>query len=450
MTTQLRAAAAALRPGDKLPSTRALSAEHGAGPVTIGRAIARLVTEGVVVTAPGRGSFVAHRASATSSDVGWQTVALGQARVQDHGLAQLLAAPSPGSLTLSSGYLSDDLQPLRALVAATTRAARRPSVWGQVPPAGLPELRAVLAGPLHVDPAEVLVVPGGQAGLSTALRALTPAGSPVLVEVPTYLGALAAARSAGLYPVPVPTDHDGLRPDLLARAFDLSGARLLYTQPTYANPTGTVLSPDRRTALLEVAAAAGAFVIEDDWARHLGLDGTTPPPLVRNDPHGHVVHIGSLTKTTAPSLRIGALVARGPALERLLALRTVDDFFVSRPLQEAAVELLVSPAWPRHLTALRAALRSRRDALLAAVRSHLPDGSVTRVPPGGLHLWLRLPPGTDDVDISERARRIGVVVSPGRPYFVTEPPGPHLRLTYAAATEPDLTEGVRRLGDLLR
>ncbi|MCA1655350.1 MAG: PLP-dependent aminotransferase family protein [Pseudonocardiaceae bacterium] len=289
-------------------------------------------------------------------------------------------------LVLSSGYLGDDLQPNRFLATAAARATRRPGAWGRVPPAGLAELRAGFAATIGVDAGDVTVVAGGQSGLSAAFRALAPAGAPVLVEVPTYLGAVAAARAADLRPTPVPTDANGLRPELLAEAFARTGAGVVYTQPTFANPTGTVLAAARRQEVLDVVRAAGAFLIEDDWARHLALDRAAPPPLLRDDRNGHVVYLTSLSKPVAPSLRIGALVARGPAAARLAAIRRVDDLFIARPLQEVAVELFGSPAWPRHLAGLRAVLRERRDALVDAIRRDLPGVELTGVPGGGFHV----------------------------------------------------------------
>ena len=445
----LRKVSSGLAPGDRLPSTRDLVAEHALSPVTVARAIAQLIADGTVVTEQGKGTFVAPRRSSGVPDTGWQTVALGEAHTQTADLRRLLAIPDPDALVLSSGYIAEELQPTQALAVAATRAARRPGAWGRAPAAGLTELRAAFASSVGADTSDVIVVPGGQAGLSAALRALATPGAPLLVEVPTYLGALVAARGAGLRPIPIPTDNGGLRPDLLADAFARTGARLLYAQLTYANPTGTVLHPDRRAAVLDVVAAAGAFLLEDDWARHLGIDGAAPPPLIRDDTNGHVIYLTSLTKSAAPSLRIGALIARGPATARLTATRLTEDLFVTRPLQEAAVDLLGSPAWPRHLTALRRALRERRDTLRAALTHELPELALAHLPAGGLHLWLRLPVGLDDVDLADRARRNGVIIEAGRPYFVSEPPAAHLRLTYAAASPTDLAEGVRRLAAAL-
>jgi DNA-binding transcriptional MocR family regulator len=200
--------------------------------------------------------------------------------------------------------------------------------------------------------------------------------------------------------------------------------------------------------VLEAVAAAGAFLIEDDWARDLRIDGEAPPPLAADDPDGHVVHIRSLTKSAAPSLRVAAVSARGAAGARLKAARIIDDFFVAGPLQHATLELVSAPAWRRHLRGLRTELGARRDALLAALGEHLPAWEVATVPAGGLHVWVRLPAGLDDGVVTAQAAAAGVLVSPGRPWFAADSPGPHLRLTYAGAPAPDLVEGVRRLASV--
>ncbi|MYZ41158.1 aminotransferase class I/II-fold pyridoxal phosphate-dependent enzyme, partial [Streptomyces sp. SID4917] len=197
-----------------------------------------------------------------------------------------------------------------------------------------------------------------------------------------------------------------------------------------------------------IAREAGAFVIEDDFVRRLVHEdaGALPRPLAADDPDGVVVHVCSLTKATSPSLRVGALVARGPVLERLRAIHVVDTFFVPRPLQEAALELVGSAAWNRHLRSVSSALRIRRDTLTAALLSELPELALPHIPSGGYHLWLRLPDGTDEQAVVSAALRAGVAVAPGRPYFSAEPPAAQLRLSFAAVAGPaELTEGVRRL-----
>jgi DNA-binding transcriptional MocR family regulator len=407
-----------------------------------------------VVTRPGSGTFAAERPRlarlSEPADYGWQSVALGDRTVDAIGVVGLLTPAPEGAISLGGGYLPPSLQPLRLLATAAARAARRPDSWERPPLAGVGGLRTWFAqsigGPL--TPADVLVTSAGAHAITIVLRALLPPGAKVLVESPTYLGMLAAARAAGLHAVPVPMDEHGVRPDLLADAFAMTGARVFYCQPTFHNPTGAVLSPDRREQVIAVARAAGAFVVEDDYARHMAIE-PAPPPLAARDPDGRVIHIASLTKASAPSMRVGAVAARGPVAERIRALQVVDSYFPSRQLQETALEMVTSPSWERHRQSVREALRERRDALAAALARELPEVRVN-LPSGGLYLWGRLPDGVDDMALAEAALRAGVLVVPGRRFFPAEPDGPYLRISYGmAASETELGEGVRRLAQVL-
>jgi DNA-binding transcriptional MocR family regulator len=460
-------------PEEKLPSSRALVERFRVSPVTVSRALAVLAAEGLVVTRPGAGAFRARPAAPPATprgDTSWQEVALTAETSPDQvprtvnaaAVTTVLAVPPPGVVELSGGYLPAALRPDAALAAALARAGRRPDAWERSPVEGLSALRAWFArqidgGAGRIGPDDVIVTPGGQSALSNALRALAPPGAPVLVESPTYPGMLALARAFGLRPVPVPVNAEGVRPELLERAFADSGARVLVCQPLFQNPTGAILTPERRRAVLDIARAAGAFVVEDDFARWLPHQdaGPLPPTLAAEDPHGTVVHVRSLTKIASPSLRIGALAARGPVAERLRATQVVDTLFVPRPLQETAVELVGGPAWPRHLRSVAAALRHRRAALTAGLAAHLApflDGAPpAHVPRGGFHLWLPLPPGTDEAALAAAALRAGVAVAPGRPYHAAEPPAPRLRLSFASpAGDAEVTEGVRRLATAWR
>ena len=419
------------------------------------RAVAVLAAEGAVVTRPGSGTFVAARSSRTSAtapDTSWQSVVLADRHVDAQTVNSLLSPPVADAITMAGGYLHRSLQPTKALGDALARAARRPDAWDRAPTAGLETLRSLFARFTggEAGPDDVVITSGGQDALSMAFRAIAAPGSPILVESPTYQGALAAARAAGLRPVPVPTDVDGIRPDLLADAFATSGARLLYLQPTFHNPTGTVLAAQRRAQVLDIARAAGAFLVEDDFARLLSHGGPTPRPLAADDRDGTVVYVTSLTKPASPSMRIGALVARGPVMQRLRAIRLVDDFFLARPLQEAAIELLSSPAWERHLRGLSAVLRERCAVLASALAVEAPEWTIDRVPTGGLHLWVGVP-RDQLVGILDAARALGVAISSGDGYFAAEPAGAYLRIGFAATADlRQLEEGARRLGEVAR
>ncbi|MBU7599909.1 PLP-dependent aminotransferase family protein [Streptomyces sp. P38-E01] len=469
LVDSLRSELGLYAPGGKLPSSRALMERYRVSPVTVTRALAQLATEGLVVTRPGAGAFRAAPgpvAPRPPADTSWQEVALSAESAPDQvprtvdasGLLATLSTPPEGVIPLHGGYLPTRLQPERAMAAAFARAARRPGVWGPPPLEGVAELRGWFAreiggasGPL--DPSDVLVTAGGQSAITTALRALAPPGAPVLVESPTYPGMLAVARASGLRPVPVPADAEGVRPDLLAHAFRATGARVLLCQPLFRNPGGGVLADSRRRPVLAAARAAGAFVVEDDYARRLVHEDAGPLPrtLAADDEDGVVVHICSLTKSTSPNLRIGALAARGPVVERLRAIQLVDSFYVPRPLQEATIELVGTPAWPRHLRAVAAELRTRREAAVAALLRLAPALRLDHVPRGGFHLWLALPGGSDEQAVLAAALAEGVALAPGRPYFAAEAPGPHLRLSIATPDSVgELTEGIARLAAACR
>jgi len=444
VTQHLRSLAQGQPPGSRLPSVRALMAELRVSPVTVQQVLDSLAREGVLDARPGQGTFVASKPTKDERpcDLAWQSLALGPARATAGGLDSLCLVPDDQARPLNAGYLPAALQPAALLVSASTRAMRRPGVWGRMPPEGLQALRAWFAAavPGAFGPHEVTICPGTQAANAAAFRALAAPGDPVLVESPTYVGALAAAQAAGLRAVPVPTDEEGVRPDLLAEAFGRTGAKVFYCQPTYANPTGAVLAADRRAAVLAATAQAGAFLIEDDWARDFALDGEAPPPLAPEDPDGHVVYVRSLTKCAAPGLRVDAICARGAALQRLRAARLVDDFFVPGLLQETALQLVTAASWPRHLRALRTALRARRDALATALHRHLGPGCLPHLPAGGLHLWVALPAGVSDHEVEQAAAARGTLVSAGHHWHLAEPAAPFLRLSFAGV-QPEWIDG---------
>ena len=449
----LRRSVAASEAGARLPSVRELMAQLNVSPLTVRRAFQELVASGVIDARPGHGTFVAQlRAPMTSGDFGWQSLALGPAQVSDAAIRALLAPPPPDGVNLGGGYLPDDLQALPQLSAAMARVSRRPGVWGRMPAQGIEPLRMWFAQELGgtTGAHDVIVAPGSQAGISAVFRALVAPGAPLLVESPTYVGAIVAARAIGLPLVPIPTDAGGVVPEALEEAFARTGARVFYCQPTFSNPSGTTLDATRRRDVLDIVTRAGAFLIEDDWGRDFGIDAPPPAPLASADPDGHGVYLRSLTKSAAPGLRISAIIAKGGAMARLLAARTIADFFISGTIQETALELVTSPAWPRHLRGLRTALRTRRDVLVGALRSALGEGCLASVPAGGLHLWVRLPDHVDDADLATRARGAGVVVSAGQQWFPAEATGVFLRLSFATAAPDVLSGAVGRIARLLR
>ncbi|MFF0945159.1 PLP-dependent aminotransferase family protein [Kocuria sp. CPCC 205300] len=454
---QLRTWVAAAPPGARLPSTRSLVAQHGAGPVTVQKALRTLEAQGLVETRPGVGTFVRAARTVRAADHGWQTAALRGHQAPLRSVATALRSTPNDVVAFHSGYPDRELLPERLVRAALARAARSEAALSLPPVAGLPELQSWFAHELGTatpagvgapTPGDVIVLPGTQSGLSSVFRALAGAGRPVLMESPTYWGAILAAAQAGVHVVPVPAGAAGPDPADLARAFRETGARLLYAQPNYANPTGAQWPAELGRQVLEVVREHGAFLVEDDWAHDFGIT-TTPVPLAAQDDSGHVVYLRSLTKSVSPALRVGAVIARGPARERILADRAAESMYVSGLLQAAALDVVTQPGWSTHRRGLRHQLRARRDLLLTSLAEHAPQAHVEVVPPGGLNLWLRLPNGTDPARLARDCEAAGVVIAPGSEWFPAEPTGPFVRLNYAGADPGAFPDGARVLGDLL-
>ncbi|MFF8287861.1 PLP-dependent aminotransferase family protein [Streptomyces sp. NPDC016309] len=444
-------------PGARLPSTRSLVARYGASPVTVQKALRTLAAQGTVESRPGVGTFVRAVRVARPHDYGWQTAALGSPQ---HRIPQVSAAlrPVPNDvIALHSGYPDRELLPERLVRAAFTRAARGDAAVSRPPAAGLPELQAWFAaelgsatpaGTAPPAPSDVVVFPGSQSGLSTVFRALVGAGRPLLVESPTYWGAILAAALAGVRLVPVPSGADGPDPEELARAFERTGARAFYAQPNFANPTGARWSPGLADRVLDAVRAYGAFLIEDDWAHDFGITAD-PVPLAVRDDSGHVVHLRSLTKSVSPAVRIAAITARGPARERILADAQAESMYVSGILQAVALDVVTQPAWRTHLRGLRRQLAARRDLLVGALAEHVPDARLETVPEGGLNLWVRLPDATDLPRLVRDCESAGVVVAPGGEWFPAEPTGAYLRLNYSGPHPGAFPEGARAIGRAL-
>ncbi|WP_017586835.1 aminotransferase-like domain-containing protein [Nocardiopsis ganjiahuensis] len=453
----LRAWISTAPPGAKLPSTRALVAEHGAGPVTVQKALRTLAAQGMVESRPGVGTFVRAARVARPHDYGWQTAALGSPRNRISGLHTALRTPPNDMIALHSGYPDRELLPERLVRAAFTRAARGDAAVSRPPAAGLPELQAWFAAELgsHAPvgvappaPGDAIVLPGSQSGLSSAFRSLVGAGRPLLIESPTYWGAIRAAAQAGVALVPVPSGVHGPDPDELDRAFERTGARALYAQPNFANPTGARWSSELADRVLETVRRHGAFLVEDDWAHDFGIDAD-PTPLAARDDGGHVVYLRSLTKSVSPAVRIAGIVARGPARERILSDLQSESMYVSGMLQAVALDVVTQPAWRTHLRGLRHQLAARRDLLADALREHAPAAYLEALPRGGLNLWVRLPDTTDLARVVRECEENGVLVAPGGEWFPAEPTGPYLRLNYSGPDPGAFPEGARVLGRAL-
>lgn len=438
-------------PGERLPSVRSLMAELGVSPATVRAAVSELVRAERVEAIPGSGTFILakRRRAEPDGDRGWQSVALGPHHLDIDFPGPLRSTPTSDTIDLASGYPDATLQPLSLLTKAMRDAARRPGTYGRAPSEGIEPLRSWFAQDLHPSAEhDVLVTSGGQAALSLIFRSLALPGDTVAMESPTYIGAIAAARAAGLMPSAVPMDTHGIRVDQLAAVVDATGARVVYLQPRFQNPTGARLAPERRDPLMALAQERNLIVIEDDWLCDLEEPAQRLAPLAANDPDGHVVYVRSLSKSIAPAVRIAGIASQGIIADRLKAMRSVEDFFVSPILQETALNVVTSPTWQRHLHSLRHQLAGRQSALRAAI-DHVHPWKDHEAGSGPLHLWMRLPNHLEALSFRDAGLRQGVSIVAGNEWHPSDRQSNHVRISNAAATASQIADAVQRLAHVI-
>jgi 2-aminoadipate transaminase len=314
---------------------------------------------------------------------------------------------------------------------------------------GDPELRAAIAArltarglPTEAD--QLLVTSGSQQALTLAAAVLIEPGDRVLVEEPSYLAALQAFTLAGAVVVPVACDGDGLDPDAVAAAAEEHGARLLYTIPTFHNPTGRTLPLERRRALAAIAERQGLWLIEDDPYGELRYRGE-PLPSLATMAEDRTLALSTLSKVAAPGLRIG-WVRTPEALRRALVVaKQAADLHTSTVDQAAAARWLGAVDLDAHIGVLRAEYGRRRDALLDGLLDALPPGSSHNRPEGGMFVWARLPGGWDAEPLLTRALAHDVAFVPGYPFFAGEPDRATLRFSFTTHSPAEIAEGLARL-----
>lgn len=302
----------------------------------------------------------------------------------------------------------------------------------------------------------LLITSGSQQALDLLGKLLLNPGDTVVIERPSYLGAIQAFDQYEAHYVVIPTDDDGLDVDALALALRDRAARgarppkFLYLVPNFGNPSGRTLSLERRHRLLAVAAAHGLPVIEDDPYGELRFEGAPLPSLWSLDLNGLVLYVGTFSKVLAPGIRLGWIAAPSAELFRMLVLaKQPSDLHTASPTQMTVARLLRDGLLERHIPHVRACYHERRDALATAIDGSFPPGVLRTHPHGGLFLWLTLPAGTNTGHLLEHALRHRVAFVPGASFHVDGSGRESMRLNFSAEPPEVLREGVRRLAEVL-
>jgi len=326
-------------------------------------------------------------------------------------------------------------------------------------PQGYRPLREFLTAKLKRDAAidctadDIMIVSGSLQALDLVNATLLIRGDTVIVEQDTYQGALNRLSRLGVNAVGIPLDHEGMRMDALASALaDLKRRgvtpKYIYAIPTVQNPTGTIMPEARRAELLKLSKSFGVPVFEDDCYSDLIWDGKRPPAIHAMSKNGGVIHIGSFSKSIAPALRVGFIVAPWEMLSRMLALKTDAG---SGALEQMVLAEYCTPHFTTHVPKLTRGLRAKLDTLMEALNAQFGTSAEFEAPAGGIYLWVKLPGNVDTLKLYQAALAAGVAINPG-PEWSTDKThaGCRLRLCFASPSHEQIREGIAVLAEICR
>lgn len=307
---------------------------------------------------------------------------------------------------------------------------------------------------IPVDPENIMVTNGSSQALDMVCTLFARAGDTIFVEEPSYFLALRIFADHGLNLVGIPVDAEGVRLDALEEALRRYRPVFLYTIPVFQNPTGVTLSPQRRHALLALAAAHDFFILADEVYQLLHYTAAPPPPLAAHIDSQRVISVGSFSKILAPGLRLGWVQAGSELLAQLTGGGMVESGGGLNPFTSNVVRVALEAGWQAaHLAWLRDAYRQRIDVMAGALAQHLPQVQFHR-PPGGFFFWLTLPPGVETAVLQQSAQKHRVNFQPGHKFFhesgAKRAGERHLRLSFSYYDEEKLVQGIQRLSAALR
>lgn len=358
----------------------------------------------------------------------------------------------PGVISFAGGLPSPKTFPIDAFAEACAKVLREDgrAALQYAASEGYGPLREAVAAqlPWPVDPAQVLITTGSQQGLDLVAKVLIDSGSRVLVETPTYLGALQAFAPMEPDVVGVASDDEGV--DVADFGAKAQGARFAYVLPNFQNPTGRTMSEARRAALSQAAAQHGVPLVEDNPYGDLWFDAPPPLPLTARNPEGGI-YLGSFSKVLAPGLRLGYVIAPPQIAPKLLQAKQAADLHSPSFNQRVVAEVIRDGFLDRHVPTIRALYKAQRDAMLAALTREMAGLDVAwNTPVGGMFLWARLPAGKDAIALLPKAVDQGVAFVPGAAFYADAADPRTLRLSFVTASEQQIATGVAALASVIR
>jgi GntR family transcriptional regulator / MocR family aminotransferase len=449
----------------RLPASRQLAHDLGVNRITVENAYSELEIEGLIYSRMGSGTYVLPANPLLALPKGglgapwplWQQSIEFQSKTTESRPSDetsTKAARHPQPISFASGIGDSHLFPAEDFRKVLQTVMRRDGIaaldYGE--PNGHAPLRETIAHilasqGLQTQSENVLITAGSQQALSLVSQLLLKPGDVILVESPTYSGALDLFRALNFEVVGIPVDSQGMQVEALEKLLQQYHPKLIYTIPNFHNPTGTCLSTSRRRQLIILADRYNIPILEDDFVGDLRYEGRTQPALKAFDPGGRVIYVSTFSKILMPGLRVGFLVAEGPVYNSLVNFKRVNDLATSTLVQRALEAYVTVGRYQSHLRRSCQIFRKRRDAMLSAIHRYLPAEVHFDPPQGGMFMWLQLPENLSSEKLLLLAWEEDVVFAPGTAFFPDGLEGRNwFRLNFVAQESDQIDEGIKRLG----
>ncbi len=460
----------ALNIGDRLPPNRELAQSLGVNRSTVATAYDELLADGLIAARVGSGTYVAAvpstplRAQPETvapappriAPLNWETV-LPELRVNEFLASRESAQRRKESMVFTHALPAAELFPLDEFRRSVERVLRREGrallqygAGSGYEPLQQYLLQQMALTGIRAEPDEILLTSGCQQALDLLRQTLLQPGDEVVVENPTYPGALSLFCQPQYKCIGVPVGAHGLDLDALEDVLRQRRPKLIYVVPTFHNPTGVSLDLAARRRLIELAAQYRVPLVEDEIYRDLRYAGAALPSLKALDPYDVVIHLNSFSKVSFPGLRVGWVVAPRRLIEHLRGLRQCTDMHGNLLAQAALADFARLGGLNKHIQRCRRNYAQRRDALLAALQRHFPSGTSWTEPEGGLAIWVRLPEGVNAETLLAHAQLQNIYFTPGARFYACGARANTLRLAFTTVTLAQIEEGMRCLGKLVQ
>jgi 2-aminoadipate transaminase len=455
----------AIKAGDRLPANRELAKTLGVNRSTVTTAYDELAAEGLITSRVGSGTFVCglpadlfskgERARKPLSPLPWGAMLADQPRDEEWLIGNI--DPPKDTLSLDYALPAPELFPLDEFRRSVDRVLRREARGllqlgaseGYAPLQQFLVSHMARAG-VDVEPGEMLITDGCQQSLDLIRRILVRPGEEVVIENPTYPGAISIFCGHGSKYTSVPAGNRGLDLEILEDVLEQRRPKLIYTIPSFQNPTGVTMDLESRRRLIELAAKYRVPIIEDDIYRELRYEGAALPPIKALDQYGLVIYINSFSKIGFPGLRVGWIVAPSLVIDFLKVVKQQTDLHTSLLAQAAISEFSREGLLIKHINRCRKAYSERRDCLLAALEQYFPDEATWNRPEGGMAIWVRLPESLNATNIQVQAAERKVSFCPGERFYSCSPELNTLRLSFTMCPQSMIEEAVKRLGLVIK